>query len=447
MRAGDTTILLATAACLLILLAALTPPPAGADAPPAIEWSRTYGGPEDDIGYSVQITGDGGYVIVGETDSAPDSGAYLIRTDSTGNLLWSHTYGGSGLSVQITEDGGYIIAGAISKPDASADVYLIRTDSEGNHLWNKTYGGPDTDVGRSVRVAGDSGYVVAGITKSFGSGGWDVYLLRTDSEGRLLWNKTYGGPDDDMGRSVQVTSDGGCIVAGSTKSYGSGKSDVYLVKTDSEGKMLWSKTFGGSKADRGNSVIIADDGGYVVAGCHVILGEGGAAGGSDAYLIKTDQEGDLIWKRTYGEEKDETGGSINEEGYSVQATRDGGYVVVGDVYLGLNRDIFIVKTDSEGHEIWSANYGGPLADVGNSVQVTGDGGCIIAGRTDRDSPNVFDVYLVKISPLPSVGPESGAGEGVPIYLYAVPIALLAIVTAWFLQKRRNPSASKTRLNP
>lgn len=250
MRAGDMTIPLATAAYLLILLAALTPPQAHADAPPAIEWSRTYGGPGNDLGYSVQITGDGGYVLVGKTSSfAPDSGAYLIRTDSTGNLLWSRTYGGSGLSVQITEDGGYIIAGAIAKPDASADVYLIRADSEGNHLWNRTYGGPDADVGHSVRVAGDGGFVVAGITKSFGSGGWDVYLLRTDSEGRLLWNRTYGGPDDDMGRSVQVTSDGGCIVAGSTKSYGSGKSDVYLVKTDSEGDMLWSKTFGGPKGD------------------------------------------------------------------------------------------------------------------------------------------------------------------------------------------------------
>jgi hypothetical protein len=244
-----------------------------------------------------------------------------------------------------------------------------------------------------------------------------------------------------------VTSDGGCIVAGSTKSYGSGDWDVYLVRTDSEGNMLWSKTFGGLKADWGNSVIISDDGGYVVAGQHVITGWWGGPGGSDAYLIKTDQEGDLIWKRTYGEEKDKTGGSIDEEGYSVQATCDGGYVVVGDVYLGLNRDIFIVKTDSEGHEIWSANYGGPLADVGSSVQVTGDGGYIIAGRTDRDSPNVFDIYLVKISPLPSGGPESGAGEGVPIYLYGVLIALLAVVTAWFLQKRRNLSASQTRLNP
>lgn len=445
MRSGNKLFLLIIVTCSTLYLSSLIPSHVRADTLPTIDWSKTFGGPGSDWGESIQITSDGCYIIVGSTNSfgLGKSDVYLIKTDPEGNLEWNRTYGGSrydeGCSVQETADGGYIIAGGTDSFGQDADVYLIKTDSEGNMLWNKTYGGSNSDVGTSVQITSDGGYIIVGSTKSDTDA--DVYMIKTDQKGNMLWNKTYGGFDEDRGRSVRVTGDGGFIIVGYTRSFGSGKSDVYLIKTDSEGNMLWSKTFGGSKADWGNSIQITNDGGYIIAGDHVSLGEGEGAGGSDVYLIKTDSDGRLQWKKTYGDARDETGSSIDESGYSVQVTGDGGYVIVGDRYLGLNRDIFLVLTDSNGHELWRQNYGSPLADVGKSVQVTSDGGCIIAGSTDSNSPNVFDVYLVKISPLLVEEQVADTDEDIPIYVYGVPIAFLALVIALYLQKIRKISAS------
>jgi len=405
----------------------VTTPPRSycSDTSSTLEWSKTFGGSKNDVGESVQITSDGGYIIVGYTYSfgAGESDVYLIKTDSEGNMLWNKTYGGpkcdAGRSVQETSDGGYIIAGYTHE-----DVYLIKTDSEGNLLWNTTYGGPNSDEGQFVQITSDGGYIIVGSTKSFRVDA-DVYLIKTDREGNMLWNKTYGGSDEDRGKSVQVTGDGGFIIVGSTKSFGSGKSDVYLIKTDSEGNMLWSRTYGGSKDDWGYHVKITGDSGYVISGFHVKVGEGGAAGGSVVYLIKTDSDGKKQWIKTYD----------GATGYSVHVTEDGGYIIVGEIYLGLNRDIFLIRTDSDGRELWSKNIGGPLTDVGKSIQVKNDGGCIIAGRTDRFSPNVFDVYLVRTLPLSVEDGTSIVDKGVPIYSYVVLVVFLTVVIVWFLQKR------------
>ena len=299
-----------------------------------------------------------------------------------------------------------------------------RSDTSSTIEWSKTFGGSKNDVGESVQITSDGGYIIVGSTKSFRVDA-DVYLIKTDREGTMLWNKTYGGSDEDRGKSVQVTGDGGFIIVGSTKSFSSGKSDVYLIKTDSEGNMLWSRTYGGSKDDWGYHVKITGDGGYVISGFHVKVGEGGAAGGSVVYLIKTDSDGEKQWIKTYD-------GAI---GYSVHATEDGGYIIVGEIYLGLNRDIFLVRTDSDGRELWSKNIGGPLTDVGKSIQVTSDGGCIISGSTDCFSPNVFDVYLVKTLPLSGEDETSIVDRGVPFYSYVVLVVILVFVIVWFLQKR------------
>lgn len=211
----------------------------------AITFERTYGGASDDFSGSVQETKDGGYIIAGGTKSFGAGGwdVYLVKTDSLGDTLWTRTCGGTngdgGYSVQQTSDRGYIITGHTYSFGAGwDDVYLIKTNASGDTLWTKAYGGVDWDYGYSVQQTTEGGYIIAGITESFGSGWGSVYLIRTNASGTLLWSRIYGGTADDEGKSVQQTRDGGYIIAGKTTSFGAGGNDAYLIKTDSSGTVV-----------------------------------------------------------------------------------------------------------------------------------------------------------------------------------------------------------------
>ncbi len=383
--------------CLIICVLAQS---ASADGP-AVQWEKTFGGSDEDWGYSVQQTTDGGFIIAGTTHSfgAGSYDVYLVKTDSAGNLLWQKTFGGSdndfGYSVQQTSDGGFIIAGETSSFGAgSSDVYLVKTDSAGNLLWQKTFGGSNWDSSYSVQQTSDGGFIIAGYTWSFGAGSGDVYLVKTDSAGSLLWQKTFGGSDNDFGHSVQQTSDGGFIIAGETGAFVTGSPefylyDVYLAKTDSAGNLLWQKTFGGSGDDSGYSVQQTSDGGFIIAGYTWSFG----AGSSDVYLIKTDSAGNLLWQKTFG-------GSNRDSSYSVQQTSDGGFIIAGyTMSFGAgSSDVYFIKTDSSGNSLWQKTFGGGNSDGGLSVQQTSDGGFIIAGSTSSFGAGNDDVYLIKLAP-------------------------------------------------
>jgi hypothetical protein len=356
-------------------------------------FERTYGGAGNDAGSSVQQTSDGGYIIAGWTTSfgAGSYDAYVVKTDSAGDTLWTRTYGGPSddfaSCVQQTSDGGYIIAGTTYSFGAgSSDVYLAKTNHSGDTIWTRTYGGANWDYGYSVQQSFDGGYIIAGWTASFSVGFTDAYLVRTNSSGDTLWTRTYGGTGGDVGYSVQQTSDSGYVIAGYADSFDASHLDAYLVKTNPSGDTVWTRTYGGSGGDHSYTVRQTSDGGYIIAGWTFSFG----ADTGDAYLIKTTSLGDTVWTKTYG-------GTSADAWYSVQQISDDGYIVAGQTYsFGAGSyDVYLDKTNSSGDELWSRTYGGTGSDGGYSVQQTSDGGYIIAGKTSSFGVGFDDMYLIK----------------------------------------------------
>jgi hypothetical protein len=372
--------------------------------PPEEEWNKTFGGSANDGAWSVedfdemevcvQVTSDGGCIIAGVTESygAGSGDVWLIKTDSLGNKIWDRTFGSSDWDgarfVQETKDGGYIIAG-YTDPYGGAgwggwgDIWLIKTDSIGNKIWDRTFGGWADDMPSSVKETRDGGYIIAGYTKSYGAGDRDAWLIKTDSLGNKIWDKKFGAGWADWALSVQETSDSGYIIAGCTMSYGTWhERDAWLIKTDSLGNQLWSKTFGGSGVEVAMSALETRDGGYAIVGATSSFGEG-----TDVWLIKTDSSGNKIWDRTFG-------GPSYEWGRSIQETKDGGFIIVGDTAIG-HGNVWLIKTDDQGNTIWNQTFGGPSYDWAYSVQETNDGGYIFSAGTESYGAGNYDIWLVK----------------------------------------------------
>ena len=401
-----------------VLLAALiffaTIPTLVQAAAPAEQWNKTFGGTLDDSANSVQNTSDGGYIIAGTTSSYGTGGsdAWLIKVDSSGNQSWNKTFGGTlddgAKSVQQTSYGGYIIAGATASYGAGgtdeygraySDAWLIKVDSSGNQTWNKTFGGSNYDHAFSVQQTSDGGYIIAGDTNSSSpdssySPGW---LIKVDSDGNQQWNTTFSKTDDGFDHhasSVDQTSDGGYIIAGWVEMPTSVE-DFWLSKVDSNGNQIWSKTFQGwaGEYDHANSVQQTSDGGYVLAG----EAGGFASDPSAAWLVKTDNNGNMTWDKRFGGENET---DVSGRAYSVDQTSDEGYIIAGTIhpYESLYNDVWFIKVDSNGNQQWNKTFGETLDDSANSVQQTSDGGYIIAGETMSYGAGSEDAWLIKVAP-------------------------------------------------
>jgi hypothetical protein len=332
-----------------------------------IVWTNNYGlAPYGSYASSVIQTKDSGYMIGGYLGTIDDStyGFCLIRLNSLGDSLWTKTYlndiSNIGLSIQQTNDGGFIITGysGVSTNTSTFKTYLIKTNSLGDTLWTRIFEG--MNGGYSVLQTNDKGYFIAGYTNHFGAGGYDAYLIKIDSLGNNLWSKTYGGPNYDNAYTVQQTTDNGYIIIGSTSSFGSGGYDIYLIKTDSLGDTLWTRSYGGAGDDAGEYVQQTNDKGYILIGSTNSFG----AGGYDVYLIKTDSLGDTLWTRTYG-------GSLDDYGYSVEQTNDHGYIITGSTRSFGEQfgNVYLIKTDSLGNS--GCNQGNTATIFGpTSTQIT-----------------------------------------------------------------------------
>ncbi len=364
-------------------------------------WTKRFG-PDgfEEHGYWVGETADSGYLVLTSTPAygAGFTDVWLIKTNSAGDTVWTRTYGGQENDIcrmmEPTTDGGYIMAGYTSSYGAgSADVWLIKIEADGDTLWTRTYGGTSWDGASAARQTADGGYIVVGTTVSFGPGANDIWLLKTDPQGDTIWTRTYGGANGDDGWSVRQSSDGGYIIAGATLLDGVFDFDVLLVKTDSIGDTLWTKTYGDSGWQEAYDVLETPGNGYVAIG----LGQS-ADGDLDAWMIRTDTSGDTLWTRFLG-------GTFDDGATSFIRTSSGHYLIVGWTYsCGGNREAYLIKTDSLGDTLWTGHYGYTDDEGGNYVAETSDGGYVMVGETNTFDIIFEDVWLVKL------GAETGVEE-------------------------------------
>lgn len=361
-------------------------------------WIKAYGTTGKETGYSVVQTYDKGYIIAGTTTPDSSGDKLLIKTDSLGNIIWEWSKKNKGLlapnssdvcySVQQTYDSGYIITGYYYESNSIYGAFLTKTDVSGNVLWNKKFIG--NTKGRSVQSAsgGIDGYIIAGTSDNY------AWLEKTDANGNEIWNKKLHR-DSTTGfesYSVQQTSDKGYILAGMSQA---DSGNVLLIKTNALGDSLWTKTFGGVHPDIGYSVRQTFDGGYIIAGLTQSYSIDVCKG--DVWLIKTDLSGNILWNKKFGWAK-------KDIGYSLQQTSDGGYIITG-VYGYGGGDVWLIKTNASGDSLWTRTFGGTKYDVGYSLQQTSDGGYIIVGTTQSYDSTRKGVLLIKTDSLGRIGVE------------------------------------------
>lgn len=356
---------------------------------------KTYGGAESDFGLSIKQTSDGGFICGGYSNSGSDAWYhfFISKVDSACNTEWSKIIPGStdekGYDVIQTLDGGYLLSGRwwnIALFDW--DLLIVKTDESGNVQWSQKSGGSNTDAAYAAVQNPDSSYTVAGFTSSMGAGSYDCYLVKFSPGGNLLWTKTYGGSGKDTPFHISKTSDSGFIIAGYTLSYGAGGKDAWLIKTNSDGDTLWTRTYGGNQDEIGYKVHQTDDGGFIIAGYTTTWGNGG-----DAYLIRTDSAGNKIWEKNYG-------GYYQEQANSVKQTSDGNFIFAGFTRSygeGLN-DAWVVKINTNGDTLSTQTYGGAQNDEAESIIETFDGGYALTGYTMSQGAGSEDLYFVKMLP-------------------------------------------------
>jgi len=348
------------------------------------------------MGYAGQQTSDGGYITSGLTIVTSTNYDYLVvKTNANGDTTWSKTYGGIGdnesYALQQTTDGGYIFAGIDSSSGlGNYNVYLVKTDANGDTLWTKSYGGSSYDFGQAVQQTADGGYIVAGYTNSFGAGNPDVYLIKTSANGTLTWSKTYGGIYGDYAFAVKQTKDGGYIIAGITSSFGvtpyGNLNDIYLLKTNATGTLTWSKTYGKYGDDWGYGIVQTYDKGYAITG-HTQTDS--LDGSSELCLLKTDSMGDTLFTKSF------SGGDF-DKGLAIVQTTDSGLAISGSTYsFGYGEsDYYLLKTNKSGNMLFNSTFGGSGNDWPYSISQTQDSGFVLIGYTDSYGAD-SSFYVVK----------------------------------------------------
>jgi hypothetical protein len=343
----------------------------------------------DKTSRDVLPTSDGGYLIVGSTNNSTlnDCDAYVMKTNSAGDTISTKTFGGNKpdylYSMVETTDGNFFALGySQSFNGGDYDIYLLKLSPSGNLIWQKNYGSWGNEEGREIIQTSDGNYVFIGQSNS-GVSSTDICMMKIDNDGNVIWTKYYGGSNAEFGNSVKQCSDGGFIITGQTFSYGSGGGDAWLVKTDSDGNYSWDKTFGGPFDDEGISIVTNSDGSHVFA-----VRDSSSGQDVDVRVIKTDGSGNVLWNKLYAGNKKDTPKTLRK-------TSDGGFIVgaISRSFGWINPDMWLLKLDANGDTTWSRHYGWVDHEHCHSARQSSDGGYLAVGHSRSNSPNQKIMFL------------------------------------------------------
>lgn len=409
------------------------------NAQPGIQWQKCWGGSYDDFARSIQQTNDGGFIIVGYTDSNDGDvigwhgswDGWVVKLNSAGNIQWQKCLGGSGadflFSVKLTSDNGYIISGTTYSNDGDvsgnhgiADSWIVKLDSTGILEWQKCLGGTSVEGANCIQVTNDGGYILSGFTDSNDGdvsgnhGGTDIWVFKIDSAGTIQWQKCLGGSDTETSLSIQQTIDYGYIVSGVTESNDGdvngnhGNDDCWVIKIDSVGSIQWQKCYGGNNNEQINSILATSDSGYIFAG-ETLSNDGDVVGNHgdwDYWIVKLNLVGNIQWQKCLG-------GVDQDHAYSIDLFTNGGYLISGRTCSNDNdvtnkhtqgtNDCWIIHLDSLGSIEWETCLGGSFSDIGYSFQQTSDSGYIVSGWSQSNDGDVSgnhgwnDYWIIKLS--------------------------------------------------
>lgn len=356
------------------------------------QWAITYGGTLDDVANDIWQTSDGGLAVAGTTSSlgVQGSDAWVYKIDPSGNVAWNETFGGVideyANALQQTSDGGLVIVGTCGSFGVGIhDYWVIRMDAAGNVLWQQNYGGMHHNHAFAIQETSDNGFIIVGETTSFGAGNRDAWVVRLDSGGNVLWETVIGQTGWDIARGVVETGSGDFVFVGYTSSFGAGNWDVWAVKLNSSGAILWQKTYGGSGDDLGWAVKATDDGGVIAAGEAASF-----SGNADFWILKLAPDGSINWQKRYG-------GAGRDIARALVRSSDGGYLAAGETnsFGGGGKDYWLVKLAADGAVLWQRAYGGPGDEIAFSVREISDG-IAIAGSSASFGAGATDAWLLKL---------------------------------------------------
>ena len=395
---------------------------------PDIQWQYNYGGNSFDAVYDQKQTSDGGYILVGATNSNNipnfhlNQEILLLKINSMGVLEWQKCIGGSlndsGFSINIASNGDYLITGLTESSNndftynqGQADFFIMRLNPNGTVLWQKTFGGSNFDFAQNVVETTEGGFVIGGTSASSNgdltanNGNYDFWIVKINSAGVIQWQKNYGGTNDDSLYEIIKTSDGGFIMTGDTYSSSlpnyHGNSDVLVIKLNSQGDLLWQKCFGGSGSDSGSSIIETSDGNFLIGASSQSTNydvTGNHGGFFDFWVFKITPSGTIIWQKALG-------GSSGDQLTQVSQATDGNYLACGasestDGDLTINnggRDFWVVKLSTSGTLLWQKTMGLGGNEIANTIIQTNDGGYLVAGQTANPGLTTSDLWVIKLS--------------------------------------------------